>query len=58
MISSYTGHHDDGAELEPFGEVHGANGDVAAGGCDLFIENVVRHARLIDGSSRTIELRR
>ena len=31
------GHHDDGAELQPLGQMHGADRDVTAGGFDVFV---------------------
>ncbi len=51
------GHHDHGAKLQPFGEVHGADRDVAAGGFDMLIENLESYARLPDGGFRTNQLR-
>ena len=52
------GHHDHGPKLQTFGEVHGADRDVPAGGFDVLIENLESKARFLDGSARTIQLRR
>ena len=50
------GHYCHGAELKTFGEVHGADRDVAAGGFDVLVENLECHSRFLDGRTRTIQL--
>lgn len=39
MAKLIAGHDDDGAKFEAFSEVHGADGEVAGGGEDVFVED-------------------
>jgi hypothetical protein len=50
------GHHGDGAEFQPLCQVHGADRDMAAGGFDILVENLERHARLLRGGLRAVQL--
>ena len=49
------GHDDDGAELQPLGEMHGADRDVTAGGRDVFIENLERESEELHSRPCTVQ---
>ena len=57
MIFVVAGHHGHGAELQPFGEVHGADRNVTARRFDMFIENLEWHPAPFCGGFAPIQLR-
>lgn len=51
-------HHGNGAELEPLGQVHCADGSVAADRLDVLVENLERDAGCLYRSTGPVDLRR
>lgn len=51
------GHHNHGSELQALGKMHGADGNMAAGGFNLLVEYLEREAGMLDRSTCPVQFR-